>query len=219
MNLLGFVQLAEAIPPFGGYSYCFGIETMAQRHELSTAQQLQTLLKVVLHAAIGPADGVASGISFRGARAGDLSEIPDVCHVMSSDRLPLEMRLASLQMGRRLWEKSRQWEWAQCVHEQLDPLASKNDLHHAVAFGALISEATSSEVRAIAAYLFNIAKSMLTAAVQTIPLDEATGQRLLSEVQPTIAELATQCAAKHARDIVALRSGGGSENYPGLFQS
>jgi urease accessory protein len=227
VNVLGFVQLTQATPPFGGYSYSFGIEGMAQRKELTNAQQLLALLKGALHAAIGPADGVASGISYRAARQGDLSEILEVCHVMSSDRLPLEMRLASLQMGRHLWELSRQWDWAQSVHEQLDPMARKNDLHHAVAFGALISEATSSQARAIAAYLFNTVKSMVMDAIRTIPLDEATGQRLLGEVQPTIAELASQCVDKHAGDIVALRSGGSvpgggsgaGDAFRDLFQS
>ena len=201
MNLLGFVQLAEAIVPFGGYSHCFGIETMAQRHELSTAQQLQTLLKGALHAAIGPADGVASGISFRAARAGDLSEIPDVCHMLSSDRLPLEMRLASLQMGRRLWGVSRGWEWASGVHQQLDSIAEKIELHHAVAFGALVSETTSNQVRAIATYLFQIARNIVLAAVRAIPLDDIAGQRLLSEMQPPIAKLAASCADRSADEI------------------
>ena len=221
MNILGFVQLAEAIPPSGGYCYSFGIETMARRHQLTTAEQLLTLLTGALHAAIGPADGVASGISSRAARQGDLREIPAVCHVLSSDRLPLEMRLASLQMGRRLWEISRQWDWASAVHEQLDPLAHQNDLHHAVAFGALVSEVTGSQVRAIAAYLFNTAKSMVMAAVAGIPLDETTGQHLLAQVQPTIAELANQCVDKHAEDIVAIHAGGdgGGEALRGIFQS
>ncbi len=224
MNVLGFVQLAQAAPSVGGYAYPIGIQKRAERKELTNAGQLFGFLKDILHAAIGPVDGIASGISFRAARQGDVAEIMEVCHVMSSNRLPIEMRLSSLQMGRHLWELSRQWEWAQCVHEQLDPMARNNDLHHAVAFGALISEATSSQARAIAAYLFNTVKGIVTDAIQTIPLDDATGQRLLGQVQPTIAELANQYVNKRADDIVTLQTNAAGNDpdadaYRDLFQS
>ena len=77
-------------------------------------------------------------------------------------------------------------------------------MHHAVAFGTLVSETTSSQLRAIATYLFNTARSIVLAAVRAIPLDETTGQRVLSSVQPTITELAAACVDKEPADILAL---------------
>jgi urease accessory protein UreF len=119
--------------------------------------------------------------------------------------MPPDMRLASLQMGQRLWIMSRAWDWAASVHEQLDGLTQRNDLHHAVAFGLLVSETTSSQVRAIATYLYNAARNIVQAAVRLIPLDEATGMRVLSDVQERIAQLAARCADKEAADIGAVR--------------
>ena len=52
--------------------------------------------------------------------------------------------------ARALWGMSRTWEWASGIHQQVDPIANETDLHHAVAFGALVSEATNNQVRAIA---------------------------------------------------------------------
>jgi urease accessory protein UreF len=111
------------------------------------------------------------------------------------------MKLASVQMGQRLWAVSRGWGWAASVHEQLDELARATELHHAVAFGALVSEATSSQLRAIATYLFNVVKGMVLAAVRAAPLEEMEGQRVLSEVQGTIAALAAGYVDKGAGDI------------------
>ncbi len=104
-------------------------------------------------------------------------------------------------MGRRLWGISRGWDWASGVHQQFDGVAEKIELHHAVAFGALVSETTSSQVRGIATYLFQIARNIVLAAVRAIPLDEITGQRLLSEMQPPIAQLAASCADRSTDDI------------------
>lgn len=204
MNVMGLVQLTQAAQPAGGYGYSFGIEQMARAGRLTTPDHLTSLIKEVLVASIGPADGVASGIAFRAARQGEYDRLPRVCAAMSSDRLPVSMRLASLQMGQRLWGLSRGWDWATGVHQQFDDLAQRTDLHHAVAFGALVSETTSSQVRAIATYLLNTARGIILAAVRAIPLDEAAGQRVLSNVQPTIASLASACADKSPEDIVAI---------------
>lgn len=206
MNVFGLVQLCDSAQPVGGYSHSFGIEQMARQGRLRSAEDLLRVVRSLLLAAIAPADGIASGIAFRAARKGNLADIPAVCAAMSSERLPVEMRLASLQMGSRLWSVSRTWPWAEPVHQQLDDLALRTDLHHAVAFGALVSETTSSQIRAIATYLFNTAKGIILAAVDAIPLDESLGQHVLSDVQPIIAELAAACADKGPGDIVPIRT-------------
>lgn len=207
MNVMGLVQLCECGEP-GGYSHSFGIEQMARAGRISSAEQLTAVVKGVLHGSIAPADGVASGIAFRAARGGQFTDLPGLCSVMSSDRMPATMRLASLQMGQRLWGLSRGWEWACGVHQQFDRLAERTDLHHAVAFGALVSETTSSQLRAIATYLFNTARGIVLAAVRAIPLDEIVGQRVLADVQPTIAELAAACVDRGPEEIVALGADG-----------
>jgi urease accessory protein len=204
MNVLGLVQLTQTAQPAGGYSYSFGIEELARAGRITSPDQLGALVRGVLLTSIGPADGVASGIAFRAARSGAYDRLPELCSIMSSDRVPVPMRLASLQMGQRLWGLSRGWDWATGVHQQFDEMATHTDLHHAVAFGTLVSETTSSQVRAIATYLLNTARSIILAAVRAIPLDEVIGQRVLSSVQPTITDLAAACADKSPDDIVAL---------------
>src|SRR4051812_36276230 len=154
---MGLVQLCEISQPAGGYSHTFGIEHLARAGRLQTPEQVAEFVQTILRSSIGPADGVASGIAFRAARQSAFEQLPALCATMSSDRLPMPMRLASLQMGQRLWGVSRGWEWAASVHQQFDDLAIHTDLHHAVAFGTLVSETTSNQIRAIATYLFNTA--------------------------------------------------------------
>ena len=47
-------------------------------------------------------------------------------------------------------------------------------------------------------------KTIVIGAVRDIPLDEVDGQRVLSNVQPTIAQLAARCVDKQAGDIGVL---------------
>lgn len=201
MNVLGLVQLYEAAQPTGGYEHSFHIERLVRTGRLRSAEELVVLLRSVLDASIAPADGVASGIAFRAARTGTLDAIPEVCTALSSDRLPMEMRMASVQMGERLWTLSRAWPWAEPVHEQLDHFARHADLHYAVVLGALASETTSSQVRAIATALYTAARTIVMAAARAIPLEEAAGMQVLAGVQERIAQLATRYVDKQAGDI------------------
>lgn len=208
MNVMGLVQLTQATAGVRGgageYFYTLGLQRYAAKRQLNNAEDLETLLRGVLLAAIGPADGVASGVAFRAARTGDLKDIEETCRTMSSDRLPPEMRWASVHMGRRLWQQSRAWPWAAAVHDQLDGLIPEEAAHHAVVFGALVSETTSSEVRAIAVYLFNMVRALVETAVKVVPLPELVGQRALEAVQPTISVMAGQLASRGPGEIVAV---------------
>ena len=195
------VQLCEVAQPVGGYVDFLRVEELARTGRLSRPEQLVEFLLRALRSAIAPADGVASGVAFRAARAGQLGEIPAACAALSSEKMPRDIRLGSVLMGQHLWALSRRWEWAGPVHNQLDDLELLAEMHHAVAFGTLVSETTSSQVRAIAAYLFNTARAIVAAAVSAIPLDPTEGQRVLSRVQPEIAELAARCADRRPGDI------------------
>jgi urease accessory protein len=202
MNVHGLVQLCQTTQPF--YSHSLGIDAAIKRGALRSPDALSSIVCEVLSSAVGPADGVASGIAFRAARSNESADLPALCNLLNSEKLPADYRLASVQMGSRLWEMSRRWDWSGPVHAQFDPLLQRSALHHAIAFGTLISETTASEVRAIAAYLFNIARSIVTAAVRAIPLTDSDGDHVMSQVQPTIGRLATQCAAKSPADVTPI---------------
>ena len=202
MNVLGLVQLCEVAHPLGGYSHSLGIDALAKGGGIRSPEQLCVVVNEALHSAVGPLDGIASGIAFRASRQGDFGAIGPVCEALSSQRMLPDMRIASVQMGQRLWALSRRWEWAGVVHEQLDEFAARRELHHAVAFGVLVAETTSNQVRAIATDLFNIARGLIETAVRVVPLPEVEGQRVLATVQPTIAELATRYVDKHPADIL-----------------
>ncbi|MGC8540281.1 MAG: urease accessory protein UreF [Phycisphaerae bacterium] len=204
LNLLGLMQLVDSVPTIGGYAQCFQINDLARRGLLRSEEQIGQLLEAGLKSSIGPSDGVAVGWAFKAARQGDLAELPQLASCLSGPQVSADIRVASLELGAHLWELSRRWDWAQAMHSQVDSLALPTDLHHAMAFGALVSETTAQEVRAIAMCLFSAAKAIIRAAVTAIPLDEAVILKLLSRLQPEIADMAHHYAACHPETIHAL---------------
>lgn len=204
MNVLGLMQLVDSAPSIGGYADCFQVNGLARRGLLSSEERIVQLLNASLQSSIGPTDGVAVGWAFKAARHGDLGELPQLASHLSGPEVPADIRAASLEMGTHLWEISRRWDWAQAMHGQVDALAPRTNLHHAMAFGALVSETTAQEIRAIAMCLFSAAKAIIRAAVAAVPLDEAVVLKLLSQLQPEISDLACQCAACRPESIHAL---------------
>ncbi len=201
MNVLGLVQLVDTTGLGVGYQECLSIETLARRGLLRTGQQVLNLVESSLRAIIGPTQGIAAGIAFRAARLGDPALVPAVSQVLSSEQFPESLRLASLQMGTRLWEISRRWNWTQPIHDQFDPVIPQTGVHGGVAFGALVSETTAHEVRAVAACLLQAARGIIQAAVRAIPLDDYMNHRLLAQAQPIISRLAADFTQHTMPDI------------------
>jgi urease accessory protein UreF len=205
LNVLGLVQLIESVPTAGGYSDCFQIPSLVRGGYLRDSDQVLHLLNLALQESIGPAEGVVAGAAFRAARRCELGQLSRLSSALSNHQLPAEIRTASLQMGTHLWELSRRWEWAQSIHGQINPLADEGGIHNAIAFGILVSETTAQQVRAIAMCLFRAARTIISSAVQAIPLDEKDGNRLLSTLGPMISELARNYADRPLDRIMALR--------------
>ena len=204
LNVLGLMQLVDSAPAVGGYAGCFQVRALARQGLLRSEEQIVQLLDACLKSSIGPSDGVAVGWAFKAARQGDLAELPELASRLSGPDVPANLRLASLEMGAHLWELSRRWDWAQAMHVQVDGMAGPEALHHAMAFGALVSETTAQEIRAIAMCLFSAAKAIIRVAVDAIPLDETVVLKILSRLQPEISSLAHQYATCHSDAIHAL---------------
>ncbi|NNM86016.1 MAG: hypothetical protein HKL96_09720 [Phycisphaerales bacterium] len=203
MNVLGLVQLVDAPSAGGGYPFCFGIERRAACGDLSRPSDVLNLVQRLLKLFIGPCDGIAAGCAFRAARSSEFQGLGELCQKLSAASPPA-MSLASLHMGRRLWELSRRWDWSHPVHDQLDPMAACVDLHHAVAFGSLVSETTANPVRAVAACLLQAARGIINTAVAAASFDDSIGRQLLWEVQPAISDIARQYAECSPHDIATL---------------
>ncbi len=193
MNMLSMVQLMDVAPPqSGGYADCFRVETLIAKGALKQPTEFKHLLVQALKLAIGPLDGFAAGAVFDASRHGDFSALPALVDTLCTANTPLSLQQASLSTGEYIWEVSRRWPWAAAIHDQLDGVTEQTGHFHAVAFGALISDATAQKARAVAACLMTATKSLVLCAAKYLPMDLNQSQRLLNDVQPTITQLAIE---------------------------
>jgi urease accessory protein UreF len=186
------VQLMDIAPESGGYTDCFQIENLIASDRLRHPAELERLLITALKHGIGPLDGFAAGAVFDASRHGDFARLPALVEAMCRSEAPLSLQQASLATGEYIWEVSRRWPWAQTIHQQLDGVTRQTGHFHAVAFGALISDATAQKARAVAACLMAAAKSLVFCAAKYLPMDLNQSQRVLNDVQPTITQLAIE---------------------------
>lgn len=216
LNILSMIQLMDIAPPSGGYADCFRIESLIAAGRIQQPADVETLLVRVLKYAIGPLDGVATGEVFNASRNGDFASLPALVQALCVADTPLSLQQASLSSGEYIWEVSRRWPWARTIHQQLDGVTEKTGHFHAVAFGALISDATAQKARAIAACLMTAAKSLVFCAAKYLPMELNESQQVLNDVQPTIAQLAIEYSQPNAaaplpskpEEIIAELAGG-----------
>lgn len=190
MNIQFMMQLLESTPQTGGYEECFHLEDLIISGALSSAAQVEHFVRCALQNAVGPLDGFAAGAIFEVSRRGDYASLPQVVDQLCNTQAPDNLRRASLSTGERIWEASRRWAWTESIHDQLDELTECTGHFHAVAFGALISDATVQRSRAIAACLLSVAHSLVLSAARYLPMEPAVSQHILNHIQPAISDLA-----------------------------
>ncbi len=205
MNLSGLLQLVEPSAAESGYRTYFLHFADERPSAMHSPDEFGAILFYILSDVIGPSEGVAAGIAFRAARSGDTAPFQELMQVLSREKLPADLCSTSLRTGTALWQQSRRWNWTAGIHEQFDPISTPW-VHHAPAFGALVSETTANEIRAIATYLFRTAKLLLCAAPSEIKPDDSTAQHILSQCQESITVLAQRFSGGNASSIAAVPS-------------
>ncbi len=203
MNLAGMLQLVAPSTAESGYATYF---TRLESDWITSPHSLDMVrggMTAILKNVIGPSEGIAAGIAFRAARAGDIAPFRELMQLLSTKKLPTDLCAASLRTGTALWEQSRRWEWTSAVHAQLDPLTLPA-VHHAAAFGALVSETTANEIRAVATYLYRAAQLLIRDAATGLQLDDTNVQHLLCDCQEQITVLAQRFTGCTPADIATI---------------
>ena len=203
MNLTGLLQLVEPTCTDSDYATYFGLLEPHSHRPVHSLEELHNAMTALLADVIGPTEGVAAGIAFRAMRAGEIKPFQELIEVLSNGRLPTDMCATSLRAGTALWERSRRWQWATPMHEQLDSLTAPA-VHHAAAFGALASETTANELRAIATYLYRSTRLLISASSVGLQIDETTARHLLTDCQENITTMAVRFTGGNTAGIAAI---------------
>jgi len=168
--LLQLVWLASPALPVGGFSYSEGLEAAVEsglvRGEAGTAAWLVDQLHLVL----AEADLAIVGAAIPAWRSGDHARIAALDAWVRRTRETAELRLQAEQMGRSLGD------WARSIGREGGAFTWP------VAFAQAAAGIACTQRDATLVFAFAWAEAMVQAALKSVPLGQAAGQRILQQL-------------------------------------
>lgn len=186
-DILRLTQWLSPAFPVSSYAYSHGLEAEVVAGRLRDGRDVQEWISAVLVVGAGRSDAIL----MRAARHGlaELSALGDLALALAGSR---ERVVETTAQGRALAETL-----AALGHG--DGVARP----YPVVLGLAARGLALDDVTVAALYLQSFAAGLVSAAVRFVPLGQAEGQRVLSELQATIAEVASDAALAGLEDIGA----------------
>lgn len=214
--LLEGLRFIDTFFPSGGYAFSSGLEAAIQGGAVQNSDQLARYVEDLLRGGMSRRETVAVKRATQAGSAGKSSFAADVDRELESTKLGRESRLASRQMGRQVIRVAADQLRAQTVlREYRDAIESDHVPGHlAVCFGLTMGVAGWDSEAAAAAFLYQTAVGLVSAAMRLSPLGQHEGQRLLGEWLPLIERIsrevpvdATMSSWSPIQDIYMMRHG------------
>jgi urease accessory protein len=201
-SFLSLLQFTDGLFPTGAYAHSFGLEYLVQSGEISNASAVEDFLRVYLECSGAPTDAVALLCAWRAAKDGDLATCLALDETLDAMKTASELRDASRQMGRQTLRVANHLpchallkDFSEAVRKDATPG------HHPVIFGMIGGVMAWPPKEMIGAYLYSTSAALIGAALRLLPLGQLAGQRVLSNVQPLIAELAEEVQDQAQSDM------------------
>jgi urease accessory protein len=190
------MQLADSSFPSGAYTLSHGLESLVQSGRMTTAEDVETFVRLLLCNKVGGTDLVALAhthqASFDGLKTDDLAAF--VATLIDIDaqlfaQTPIEKtRLAQRQSGRALlMVASKTWP-----HAQLDSLSEQTaqgqiNCLHPVVFGVVAQNAGLDQSAALVAFVHGFITGLLGAAIRLGPIGHLQAQQVRRAVADDMA--------------------------------
>ena len=222
--LLQLMWLASPALPVGGFSYSEGFESAVDDGRVTSEAQAADWLLDQLQLGLARSEIAIVAAAFGAWRCGQTGAAGELNNWFVQTRESSELRRQTEQMGRSMveWLKNR----SVAIDPRVQELASFLPAPcWPVAF-ALAAQQTGAPLRdALLAFTFGWAENMVQAAMKTVPLGQAAGQRVLSalvEAIPLAVEQANGLAASQRQahaPMLAILSARHERQYSRLFRS
>lgn len=101
-EMLGIMQMSDSLFPAGMFAMSNGIESMQRAGDISTAADLEALLRSYMAYQTGPSDCAAAALAHRYAGGGDISRIRELDALYLASKSVRETREASMRSGTQM---------------------------------------------------------------------------------------------------------------------
>lgn len=183
------LQVNDALFPIGGYSHSQGLETYIQKgivhDEVSAAQYIrQKLCWNLTHTEL-----LAARLAWEYADQEDIQRLNELEEILEASRLPMEQREASRKMGSRFAKTMGALQLPENGSFRKYTAARKGKtMSHCCVYGVFCAALSIEKRQALSHFLYAQISAAVTNCVKTIPLSQSSGQKLLSECYPLMAE-------------------------------
>jgi urease accessory protein len=216
LALLRGIRFIDSLFPSGGYAFSSGLEAAVQAGAVNNGTELHEYVSDMLQNGMGGREAVAVALAHDSTLAGALAGIIHVDRELDAMKLGRETRLASRQMGRQVIRIAHDVQHEGSTELLGKYLAAveteKAPGHVAVAFGVVLATFGWSKKEAIAAFLYQTASGMVSAALKLLPVGQREAQALLESWLPLIEQIADQAILPQdmhsfspVQDIYAMR--------------
>lgn len=175
--LLRLMRLASPSLPVGGFSYSEGMESAVDAGLVASEAQALGWLFDQLHLGLARSELPVVAAACRAWQRSEHDEVEALNTWFSSTRESAEQRQQAEQMGRSLAQ------WLANGQADAERLAVLQALRPAptwpIAFALAAMQAGASPASAVLAFAAGWAESMVQAAMKSVPLGQAAGQRIL----------------------------------------
>jgi len=201
-KFLSLLQFSDGLFPAGAYAHSFGLEACVQAGEVSDAVGVEKFLSAYLEGCAAPTDAVAVLCTRWAAISGNIASCLTLDEMIDAMKTPSELRDASRQMGRQTLRVATHLPCHPLLEEFGQSVASeKTPGHHAVIFGIIGGVLDWDALDMTSAYLYSTSASLVGAALRLLPLGQLAGQRILWNMRPLIAALATEAQDNNEADM------------------
>ncbi len=190
--LLRLLQLADSAFPAGAYAFSDGLETLVQRGEVSSADDLHAFLRGQLQQGWGQCDPPACALSWAGtAGLDDLLDLLRPVHGprTASTRVGHNMHRAAL----RLWPEAL---------SGLFPVR-----HQAAAFGQIARRLGAGQQAAVTAFVGGWLLGRATSATRLMRLGGLEAQRVVSQLEAEAAKCVAHALQAGPDDLCSFAPG------------
>lgn len=182
-SLQALIRLSSASLPVGGYSYSQGLEAAVGHGRVSDFQLLREWLTSAL--VLWPrSDALIWALCYQSLNGGQFDKLADLNRLHWASRDAAELRAETEQMG---WSMIRllfdiNWlsgELEECLRSLRPPTFLT--AHASACWSQGIKMRTG-----LVSFCFSFVESQVQAAQKLLPIGQAAGQRLISDLQPCI---------------------------------
>jgi urease accessory protein len=191
LSLLKGLRFVDSFFPSGGFAYSSGLEAAVQGGSVRSADDLSKYVEDLLRNGMGRREAVAVALAHDAVSKGVLRIALNADRELDAMKTGRESRQASRQMGRQVIRIAAEQMDGQPIlrdfHGAVE--AERTPCHLAVSLGLALAAAGWSREDAVAAYLYQAATGLMSAALKLLPIGQREGQRLLDGWMPLIAEI------------------------------